>query len=497
MSAITITREQLYERVWAEPATTVAKSFGISSVAVKKMCMRMNVPTPPRGYWARLAVGLKTPQTPLPKLIKGSGVVESEQIDAEKNALRDEAFQADSGSPTPTTKGEPVANRLLLPVTLQIDRLHPNARAVHAALMKGKPDHRGLVHLESAEFPPIEVTKASAERTARVLHVIYSELELRGVELKLIEHYNYPRLGFVHGPDKMVISIEETFENIRREPTPEELRRPSSEWKLESYQATGLFRITLSECHGTWSVSRVFRRNEGPRRPIELLLYETVKAVWHYFTEQDERREQERIKKETAEKAEIARREAETERQRVEAERMALEEKLRKEAEQQKIHKQKLEELAGMRVENLLRAAEWWRLQRMALDYVSACELHWTNEAGKQKALTDSQRKWLAWARTEIQAMPPDASGYPDSERDGAFDPTQIPFGGPYPDCRELPLPPTFLPPRKIADEEPRHSQPPAAPPPASPVAPPETPFIPPAYVKPQFPFWLLHRNRR
>lgn len=45
--------------------SAVAELYGISDVGLKKICKRMNVPTPPRGYWAKVAAG-QTP--PIPKL---------------------------------------------------------------------------------------------------------------------------------------------------------------------------------------------------------------------------------------------------------------------------------------------------------------------------------------------------------------------------------------------------------------------------------------------
>lgn len=51
------TDEKLKELVWAKPATTLAEELGVSSVAVKKRCRHRGIETPPRGYWARLAVG--------------------------------------------------------------------------------------------------------------------------------------------------------------------------------------------------------------------------------------------------------------------------------------------------------------------------------------------------------------------------------------------------------------------------------------------------------
>ena len=59
----TVTREALYELVWAEPMLRVAARFGVSSNYMARVCTLLNVPRPARGYWAKLAVG-KAPEQP-------------------------------------------------------------------------------------------------------------------------------------------------------------------------------------------------------------------------------------------------------------------------------------------------------------------------------------------------------------------------------------------------------------------------------------------------
>lgn len=61
-----LSRSALYDLVWSEPRTALAKRFGLSDVGLAKACVRANVPMPPRGYWARLAAGKRIPQVPLP-----------------------------------------------------------------------------------------------------------------------------------------------------------------------------------------------------------------------------------------------------------------------------------------------------------------------------------------------------------------------------------------------------------------------------------------------
>jgi hypothetical protein len=59
-----VDRDTLYQLVWAEPMTKVAARYGVSSSFLARVCERLNVPRPARGYWAQLEVG-KAPAKPM------------------------------------------------------------------------------------------------------------------------------------------------------------------------------------------------------------------------------------------------------------------------------------------------------------------------------------------------------------------------------------------------------------------------------------------------
>lgn len=53
-------REKLYEEIWAEPMMQVAKRYGISDVGLAKICKKLSIPPPPRGYWTKKSYGVST-----------------------------------------------------------------------------------------------------------------------------------------------------------------------------------------------------------------------------------------------------------------------------------------------------------------------------------------------------------------------------------------------------------------------------------------------------
>lgn len=65
MSSREISREELFAMVWERPTQEVAKELGVSGVAIGKLCVRLQVPKPPRGYWARVQSGQIPRRPPL------------------------------------------------------------------------------------------------------------------------------------------------------------------------------------------------------------------------------------------------------------------------------------------------------------------------------------------------------------------------------------------------------------------------------------------------
>ena len=63
---IALSRKELYERVWSQPLSIVAKELGVSGNALAKICNRLMVPYPPRGHWLRATAGRRPRKPVLP-----------------------------------------------------------------------------------------------------------------------------------------------------------------------------------------------------------------------------------------------------------------------------------------------------------------------------------------------------------------------------------------------------------------------------------------------
>ena len=438
MGAINLTREQFYERVWSTPMTQLAQELGLSDVAVAKTCRRLQVPTPPRGYWAKLAAGQNPKKTPLPKLPM---VVERQDL----ALITAQLLHAPETAPA-----EPALPKKLDRVEIPTDNrsLHPVARELRAALQNEQPNEKGMLQIhQRIDVPSVTVSKKAVDGVVRSFHAILTELEARGVEFRKFRgKYGHP--AFHCGNYQLGLSIEEIIETIKREPTDQEKRRPSSEWQLSSSQPSGRFQFSLgsSDYYNRTTGERLLQK---PDISLEEITAQVIEKIWDTFVGREK-----------------ARLEAEEKWQREQAER-----EVREEQERKSQHQEALKSVASHREENLIRAAQWWRLHNTTAEFIDDCERRWKSASG---TLTPEQEQWLVWGRAHVKMISPIDTGYPDPSKDGPFDPASVSFGGPYPSTRRIPRPPTMPAPAPPPNEVHHHHSHPTSEP---------------------YPFWLKHQH--
>lgn len=71
---MSVSRDKLYEEIWAEPMTTVAQRYDLSSNYLARICERLKIPRPHRGYWQQRAFGAKVARDPLPPAETGEEI---------------------------------------------------------------------------------------------------------------------------------------------------------------------------------------------------------------------------------------------------------------------------------------------------------------------------------------------------------------------------------------------------------------------------------------
>lgn len=90
---IIIKREELYEQVWSEPMTTLAKEYNLSDVGLAKICKKLNVPKPFPGYWALKAAGKQISIPKLPTL--NDGAFDTYELLIDENKIADQKIVAE------------------------------------------------------------------------------------------------------------------------------------------------------------------------------------------------------------------------------------------------------------------------------------------------------------------------------------------------------------------------------------------------------------------
>ncbi len=133
---IALSRKELYRRVWSEPLGAVAKDVGLSGSALAKICNRLLVPYPTRGYWVKVAAGQKPPREPLPA--------------APEKASNDVVFSPNRvSSRRSRTRLDPSARRDQL---LKVAEDLINQQGLHAATMKRIAAIAGISETQSYNY---------------------------------------------------------------------------------------------------------------------------------------------------------------------------------------------------------------------------------------------------------------------------------------------------------------------------------------------------------
>lgn len=390
-----LSRQQLYDLIWSKPASGLAADFGISDVAVAKRCKKLDVPRPSRGYWAKIEAGHQPRKPPLPP-------------------TADELFFK--------TAQKPVSKSLPLPRNL--GQLHELAAKLVWAIQAAKPDSQKRISIRDPTLPNTTVTKELAERAGRALDAVLTVVEGRGIPFRKGQS-SYDGGFFRKGYDRLYLTIEE---ELVAKPI-ESKRRHHGYWQTDLRVPSD--KLTFSLNTDRYSSRDTKRWVESDDVSLEEIMSKVVQEICRHFVEAQKRRAQEAI---------------EREKQRVESEERHLkwqeEEAVRRREEKERRHAEAVGTVMRHRKDDLLKAAEWWRLHQVTQDFIAACEQRWRNE--KVGNLELEQEEWLQWARKTAKALSPFETGYPEPADDGAFSPLTVPDGGPYPPSREFSRPPTM-----------------------------------------------------
>ena len=178
-------RNKLYEEVWAKPVVHVAVQYGVSDTAIKKVCKALNVPVPPRGYWAKLKAGKATKKIPLPvsegstKYIGARTHINPPDAEVRKEPL---AFLPEAGRQQVTAAARSIE------LTPENARLHKKITAYKAVVADWNKNDRKAEdaqrkHSNYYNAPPFlagVISKETLPRVYRLLDALYRRVESLG-----------------------------------------------------------------------------------------------------------------------------------------------------------------------------------------------------------------------------------------------------------------------------------------------------------------------------
>lgn len=175
-------RAELYEKVWERPVTEVAKDYGVSNVGLAKVCKRLGVPLPGRGYWARRAAGQRLPRPRLAPLRKG----QEEQIISSR--WRPDGIEHDVRPEIEELVDHERADEARIIVPEQFTA--PHELVVHAqkVIVKAtKKKTSGIVEIGHTRCLAIRVTPSLLERALRIMDAVIKAFEARGLSVEVTE----------------------------------------------------------------------------------------------------------------------------------------------------------------------------------------------------------------------------------------------------------------------------------------------------------------------
>jgi hypothetical protein len=264
------------------------KRFGVSDVALGKVCKRLNVPRPKRGYWQRRAVGRVEPIVPLPSAAPGAPTHWEGTRSLEPDPV------APVPGDAPTIAIEPI------PVPAVLEKPHPALTSAMPAMLRASTDvwdHRrwnGLI--------PVLASKATLDRALRIMNALLHALESRGCRFEVTgdsepgEPWRRGQAGVWVGDLHVGLSLFERWKKTRSDDS----------WRSVVYVPNGHVSIRI---HGNYRPFREWTDTKATK--IESRLHEVIPAVLARAEELRAEKVEAERRREADRQAEIRRAEAE------------------------------------------------------------------------------------------------------------------------------------------------------------------------------------------
>ena len=266
---VVLSRDDLYNQIWSTPMSRLAAAYGITGTGLAKICARLNVPCPPRGYWAKKAVGkpvvqfrLPEPETDTPLQVTISPAPPPEPPSKAQTELQQqmEVARADHSELA-------VPARLVRPHPVIAQWLAEHDREKQKALSERDPTTRRI--MQPKAFTEMD------RREHRFLNALFKAIEPLGFTIKTEP---YQRVYFEFENERIDYQLREKQKQVRRPLT--ESEKGWSFYRdrgwMQELQPTGILIFTIK----TWLADGMRHEwKDEPDRPLESHLPDIVATL--------------------------------------------------------------------------------------------------------------------------------------------------------------------------------------------------------------------------
>ena len=376
---LSLSREELYERVWATPMKRLAVEFGLSDVGLAKICKKHKIPRPSRGYWAKIESGKSARRWPLGEIDDAKLTVVT---------IRHVEHKAETETMCDPLAADPTIAALIAAESLPENKIQavsdlrgadPLVSATRDSLASQKPDEYGRISRRYDFAEPcfeVAVSKNNVQRALLLLQTMVKAFKSRGYAISTAgAEQRRPHIN-VLGRD-FGISVWEPSKRKPRELTKQE-KAERERWHWSSardyeYVPTGTLEFHLDR--STYGSNA--KISDTKRARLEDRLNEVIVDMLRIV---DDARVQ-------AEKARLAAIEKEKRRQK------AVELEMARRSE-------------SVREERLRKAVPRWENAQRIMNYVAAVRAEAHRRMGEVDE-TSEIGKWLRWAEQYCEAVDP------------------------------------------------------------------------------------------
>lgn len=364
-------REALYADVWERPLTKLTTKYGLSAVALGKVCRKLKIPLPGRGYWAKKEFGKTVRRLPLP-MAKDLPVV------LRMKFPRPEGVAVPAAAPEPTDAEwiqikEMEFRRITIP---QEPKFHKLVTAALRSFERGKPDQHGILQRRPGPRTlDVHVSQSSLDRALKIMNAVIEVLVAEGFNVTISEE-RHSTVARVFGHLVSFGIVEKLTLKGRRE-----VKEYSWTRSIIDYEPNGKLEFRVG--HTGYGAARTLR--DGKKQKLEQMIAIAVGAIMREGRDMKLRAEQ-------RERDELARQ------QRIK-EQLVLAEQVREE-------EQKLKQFEGW--------VDAWRRAKYMRDFISEVEKLWIAE-GCDLSPEAVKGQRVVWMKQQADRQDPLVSDKPAS----------------------------------------------------------------------------------